>query len=413
VLDTVKIRSPFLDEAVARVVEGRLQRRTCTDLSTGEVLWEFTSGPLTGSWDHRVSVQVERHVWKQVDTGRLVAVGEVPIGAGGRRKRTTFEQAGGGAVPVRVPSKPYLVVEGSIHKAMLGHNVWGGPEDLQAPVMWFVDRLAEQLGVTLPPASSWLFRRVDWAECFNLGSFEAVQEYVSYLHNAKFPRRRTTKTEEESINIAGTTTTVKLYHKGPEFEVHDRKRLLQVGRRADRLDEVTELVNKLQARANMLLRCEVEIHARTFDEEYSIAPGPAVGSPEILQWIQSLHDRDLARVLREGTSAMQTVRTSAAVRRRLFDLHSERQAAALYATWMELSAMGEASVRSHLNKVTFWRHRKLLVEAGCSWHDGDVKIDSRVRLVPEDFSPVRSDPRRVVGEAFDVALDLAPYRQAS
>jgi II/X family phage/plasmid replication protein len=417
VLDTVKIRSPFIDEATARAAEhhGKLQRRTCTDLSTGEILWEFTRGPLTGTWDHRISVEVMRHEW--VVPGHRSTV-EQRL-ADPYRDRAVREHKQRRERPIKVPCAPYLLVEASVHKALLGHNLYGGPVDLQAPVTWFVDELGRQLGVELPPASAWTFRRIDWAEVFDLGSFGAAEEYVRYWYNASFPRRQVHRYggpagSARTVMFPGTTTTVKLYHKGPEFEEHDRKRLLQVGKRADRLDQVTELVNRLQDRANMLVRCEVETHARTLDDKYAIAPGPVVEQSEIVQWVQSLHDHEMARVLREGTSAVLTVRMSAAVRRRLDDVYGGSLARTLYGTWLEFSAMGEASVRSHLPVRTFYRHRKLLAEAGCSWQGSDVKLDEeRPRLVPEDFSPIRTDPRRLVGEAPEVALMLAPYREVA
>lgn len=373
-LDTVKLRSPCLTEGQARAVESCLQRRTCLDLSTGEVLYEFTSGPLAGTWDHRVSVQVERSEWRVFP---------------GQRQ------------PEHVKTAPYLMVEGSVHKAMLGHNVFGGTRDLAAAIRWFVDDLGEKMGVQLPPAALWRLRRVDWAHLFDLGSVEAVQEFIGYMHNTKYARRKVSRFEDEALMVAGTTTSVKLYHKGPEFQKHDRKRVRGH----------TE-VDKLQAIANNLLRCEVEIHARTLDEEYP-EPGAATVNTVTVEWIENLYDRDLGRLLREGASDMRIVRTATAVRRRLYETYTDAQASALWGTWLELSAMGEGSARARLPRRTFYDHRKKLRAAGCSWHNGDVKLDTRVRLVPEDFTPSRFDPRCCDQEAPRVAELLAPYRVAS
>lgn len=373
-LDTVKVTSPYVTEAVARAVELLCERRFCVELATGEVLWEFTKGDLDGSYDHRLQLRVKREEW-------LVLPGQ--------------------RVPQCVPCQPYIELEGSLHKAILGHNIAGGPCDLAPAVRWVVDQLAAAAGVELPDGQRWRLRRVDWAECYDLGSFEAVQEFIGYFRNATFARRKVSWYAQDSLSIPGTTSTVKMYHKGPEFQRHDRPRL----RRVDGMD-----VDALQKLANNVLRCEVEIHARTLDDEYSIAPGPAVGLPQIVQWIQSLHDRDMARVLREGASAVQIVRTAAAVRRRLYETYSARRAAALWGTWLELSAMGEGSARERLPRTTFYRHRQELEAAGCSWHGGDVKLEQRVRLVPADFTPQRHDPRRLVVEDPHVSAVLAPYR---
>jgi hypothetical protein len=199
--------------------------------------------------------------------------------------------------------------------------------------------------------------------------------------------------------VAGSSSSVKLYHKGPEFESHDRVR---VRSHTD--------VDALQLRANMLLRCEVELHARTLDEEHGNPPGPAEIS---MSWVKDVYDRDVARLVRDGIGAMRQVRTHTAVRGRLYARYTAAQASALWGTWLELSALGEDFTRARLARATFYKHRQKLTAAGCSWHGGDVKLDTSVRLVPEDFSPVRSDPRRLTDEAPEVASLLAPYRVAS
>lgn len=371
-LDTVKLRSPALTEREARAVEQLLQRRTCVDLRTGELLWEFTSGPLLGTWDHRMSLRVERQEWVKLPHR---------------------------AQPVLEPCQPFLVLEGSIHKALLGHNVYGGPRDVYGPVRWFVDQLGHGLGVELPDGADWVCRRIDWAHVYDLGSVEAVQEFVSYLHNARFPRRKVGRYDDESIMVSGTTTSVKLYHKGPEFQKHDRGRVARFGD-----------AEALQARANMLLRTEVEIHARTLDDEYPDSPAAGLVS---VQWIDDLHNRDMGRLMREGACYMGTVRTAAAVKRRLYEVYSPARASALWGTWLELSALGERSARQRLKRTTFYRHRQELQRAGCSWHDSDVKLDPRLRLVPEDFTPLPHDPRCADVEAPEVVAALAPYRRTA
>lgn len=392
-LDTVKLRSRYLAEPVAKAIEVQCTQRGKRNNATGEWLWEFTTGELEGSYDHRLSIQVMRFEFR-VEHELVSIEGPTPDGHVMQR-----------ALPrtVRRRCAPYILLEGSVHKALLGHNVYGGPEDVAAPIRWLVDRVAEQLGVCLPSADSWKVRRLDWAEVFDLGGFDACAEYVGYMRNAEYPRRKAGRYAQESLNIAGDMTAVKLYHKGPEFEAHDRNRIKKVG----------GPYLELQHRANMLLRCEVELRARALDELFG--PEPVVGdmvSPETVQQLLTLYDHSLGKVLREGDISMQIVRTAAAVRRRLFEQYSSRQARLLYGTWMQLSALGEKETAATFGagRMTFWRHRKLLMEAGCSWHGGDVKLDERVRLVPQDFTPQRFDPRRVSGEAPEVAAALAPYR---
>lgn len=381
-LDTVKLRSPYLAEELARAVEFHLERRSAVRLADDQVLYEFTSGPLAGTWDHRVRVQVEREEWVNLDAFARQL---------GTRVEGRLRQA-----PVKRKCPPYLVIEGSVHKALLGHNVYGGPEDVLAPVRWFVDDIGRRMALTLPDGSLWHVRRLDWAHLYELGSVEACQEFVSYLHNVKFPRRKVGRYEDESLMVAGRTTSVKVYHKGPEFQAHDRRRVAQY---AD--------VGAIQEAANRLIRCEVEVHADAIDAEY---PTPAAADVSV-DWIEEVHNRDMRRLIREGSSDMRTVRTAAAVKRRLYHVYSPALASALWGTWLELSAMGEKSARQRLSRPTFYRHRRKLQDAGCSWHDSDVRLDPRVRLVPEDFVPLPHDPRCADNEAPEVVAALAPYRR--
>lgn len=371
-LDTIVLQSKTVPETLARAVEGWLERRTCVDLRTGEVKWEFTSGGLEGTWDHRVSVRVERRKWVKPQDA---------------------------SIPELQPCKPYLKVECSVHKALLGHNVEGGPDDVEAPMRWLLDRLAQLMDLQLPAADTWAVKRLDWAEVYDLGSYEAVEEYIGYLRNAEFARRKKYSYGFEGVMVAGSTTSVKLYHKGPEFQQHDRKRIKKHGD-----------VLGLQVRANMLLRCEVEIHTIALESNYGCPPGPADIERE---WVTHIHDREMARLVREGTGPVDRVRTFAAVKRRLFEVYSAKQARTLLGTWMQLSAIGEDAAKASLTRPTFYRHRKQLVDAGCSWHGSDVHLDDSIRLVPENFAPLRSDPRRVTHEAPEVSAALAPYRIAS
>jgi II/X family phage/plasmid replication protein len=376
-LDTVKLRSPVIPEDLAAAVEASLVLRTAVDLATGQLLYELCSGGLEGSYDHRVSVMVQRERWISE---------RLPIS----RRVYTRKEA----------SPPYLELEGSVHKAMLGHNVAGGPCDLRAACRWFVADVADRLGVRLPPADLWEARRLDWAEVYDLGSFEACEEFVRALQAAAFPRRKVARWGAESVGSAGTTTGVVAYHKGPEFAAHDARRYRRAGHDV--------LALELQQRANRLLRVEVRAKARKLDEDHGQAPAVAELTEE---YLRRIHDWETARLLREGKADMETVRRAEEVRERLAAEYGERLAATLYATWVWFSTLGEQQARKRMKRATFYLHRKQLQAAGVSWHGTDVAIVQRFTLIPAGFSPVRTDPRRLTGEDPRVVQLLAPYRE--
>jgi II/X family phage/plasmid replication protein len=384
-VDTVKLRSPSLTEAVATLIESQLITRTAIDRPTGAVLYEITTGSLEGSWDSRVSVKVSREEW--VSSRRLSNPKQVDT--------------------VLRPCEPYIEIEGSVHKALMGHNVYGGPCDFLSSCRWFIADIALRLACDLPEADSWLVRRADWAEVYGL-SYEAIERYVHGLNNAAFPRRKVTRYGDEALFCPGTTTTIKVYHKGPEFSKHDYRRL----RSLMGSQQQERVLFELQKTANELLRVETTVKARKLDDDFKHPP--TVG--EMTEaYLMTVHDREIARLLREGGAIMKTVRTHHEVRDRLYEVYSAkpRLAALLFGTWLQLAALGEKVTREKLVKPTFYRHRSQLQAAGVAWHGADVHVVAVATILPADFSPVRSDPRRVIGEDPKVIELLAPYRKVA
>lgn len=394
--DTLKLWSPPLPEQIASVVEHQLMTVQKIDGPTGLLMWSLTSGELEGSYDHRVRVLVKRKRAVAVPTLQMSdALGDrFKLSSSHRKQQVSHLEF--------VDCEPYLELEGSVHKALLGHNVYGGPEALLPAARWLVGECALQLGVELPDGAEWELRQADIAEVYRLG-FAGVQLYIRGMQGAEFPWRQGKKQTygDHGLFFPGQTSALKLYHKGVEFAKHD-------GRRLRRLLSDSELVS-LQEEANEFLRVEVAIKAPTLDRKYGHRPTVREVADEDLIVIA---DREVTRLVREGDS-MQIVRKHYEVRDRLFDKYSSELAGRLYGTWLQFAAVGEKATQEKLTKATYYRHRKLLQDAGVSWHGSDVRIVETATVLPADFRPVRSDPRRVVGEDPRVVELLAPYRRVA
>jgi hypothetical protein len=381
VIDTVKLESPELSEEVAQAVEAVLVTRRAVDGRTGEVLYHFVSGPLVGSYDHRITCTVKRERWvshklpKRKENGRWCE----PV------------------VTAPESCPPYLLIEGSAHKAMLGHNLEGGSSDPRAVCSWFIDHVSSALGASLPPALTWKVRRIDVAEVYAF-TYEGCESVIRGLKMAQFPRRKKIDYGSQSIMFPGVTTAVKVYHKGPEFSAHDRSRLRAV------LNSTAVAV--LQWRANELLRVEVEIKARKLDTDFH-------GPPDVGQltegYITDVYDRELAKMVKDAGTAPEIVRTSEAVLDRLEAHYTSGQAAPLFGTWLRFSTLGQEMTKRKMTERTYYDHCKKLKEAGVSWHGTDVALIDPGPY-PVGFSFRRSDPRRVSGEDARVTALLAPYR---
>jgi II/X family phage/plasmid replication protein len=371
-IDTVGLFSPPISDAAADLVNNwpETMARSGIRTATGEVEYLITKSELRGSYDHRMSVRVA--------------------------EQFAAAPASEGAAQPRM-----LQVEGSIHKAMLGHNLYGGPSSLLASAQWLVASLERNLGVELPPAASWLVHRVDYAEVFGVGSFEAAREYLLSIRGGDFRRRRAVTYSGQSVSWNGTVSGFKIYHKGPEFAKHDRTRFLRF------LDSLE--IAALQKQADGKVRCEVSAKRKLKDD---FGGWPRVDEVSD-SYMPGLYDREVAAFLGQSQASMDIVRTHKAVSRRLIEVYGSVRGNHLFGTWLQLAALGDAECRKSMARPSYYRHRKLLKDAAVTWIGADVHIVERLSLVPLDFSLRRSDPRRLTGEAPEVAAALAPYRAAS
>lgn len=378
-LDTVRFKTPSMALPLVRMIEARGTHYQCIDNASGMTTWEFTRTNLRGSFDSRIMVKPMHEDCVKSKHGR----------------------------PEWHPCPPYLVIECSLPKAFYGQNIYGCIEDLPEAANRLQGLLQDALGVPLPPSENWTVQRVDWAENFQL-PYQAVQEFFEGVYHVAFPRRKMQKYGREALFTPGTTTTIKLYHKGPEFEKNDRKRLFSVMR--DRFhqarpkdadphwatSQASRKVAALLRLANNRLRAEVEIHAEKLDYDFGRKPRVR----EITTaYLQEVFDTEIRRLLREGKDAVTKVRASTAVRDRLEAFYKPELAGRLHGFWLGMATHGEDDMRGRSTRATFYRQRKQLVDAGVSWLVTDQQlIERQGQMLPADFSPVRDNTRRCTGQ---------------
>lgn len=399
---TELLRSPYIGEAQAEWISRQLQTRLSTDNWDGREIYNYTSGQLQGSFDHRVCVAVEREMWVPYDDVRHPKTGKAPA---------------------KVKTLPFVTIEGSVHKAMMGHNVYGGPLCPVESARWFVADVTQHLGLDLPPGDRWHFDRVDQAEAYDVGSLAAALEIKRSFELARYTRREPT-IYPATVMFPGNTSTWKIYVKGLEFEHNDYKRVAAtMGKHK---------AEELQEQANKLIRVELSVKQRLITERINLMAGEDqkkgshynvetlgcsrwnVGGMAISRdWLEDTHNKETERVLRDGEQDMETVRNHDDVRRRLYEVHGPRVGRTLYGTWSALALSGEEYVRQSMTKTTFYRHAKQLRNAGVSWIGSDVFVGERSSLIPVGFSLARNSPFRLTGEAPEVVQALAPFRIAA
>lgn len=386
-IDTVKLRSPSLDLELADRLEQLSILKQGIDLFSGEELWNITTGELDGSYDSRISFRVMREDFVCDRNG----------------------------TPQLQPCDPYIIVEASWPKVFHGQNVYGTIDHFQDSAEWFINVLQELFGLAddeLHSAKHWEVRRVDWAEMFDLHP-SAIGDFFRCFSACKFPRRgnKTAKHGSHSMHFPGSTTTLRLYHKGPEFKEHDQARLRQSFVKYFRerfelmsLDDIYKLTNRkinaLQRLADRRLRCEVQINGRKLQDDFAQqlqAEGKGRKYPKVSEitdeYLTNIYTTEMQKLLKEGKSEMDTVRNHDAVRNRLITVYGKRAAQSLLAFWMNMAGQGEDPTRGMYSESQYYANRKKLMDAGVSWHASNIYILPPQSLLPVDFQPLRTSAR--------------------
>jgi len=379
-IDTIKIRGK-VSQKDAEVISRSCLLRQAIDLSSGDLQYQITTGSLEGTYDSKISIKVEKGETKDINI-------EYEKDNEGNEKIKSIESE----------SDYYIVVECSLHKVIIGHNVCGGTDDLKAGIKYLHKFISNITEVTLPFLwTKWQLMRIDLAEIYELEGNDAVQDWISSLNKCSYPRRNIKKDEPNGIGAYGQVSSIKFYHKGPEFWAHDRKRL----RKYDFVDE-------LQMYAYKILRVEVEIKAKKLKSMYN--GYPYIGQVKI-EDLYKVYDREVVKFIKEGESEMNIVKKQIDVEARIYGMYSDRLASALVGTWLKLTVNNENEVKKKMKRSNYFKHIKLLKEAGVSWHGTDVvKLESTT--FPQDFIPIRTDKRRVVGESLEMQEKLRPFRKA-
>lgn len=355
--DTIEIISPVLSDKLIYDIKYKSMVTQRIDMETGEVMYQLTTSELKGSYDARLSV-------------RVVSENRVKIG-------------------------------GSVHKFILGHNCFGGPKDLKKCCRYLVALSVQKLGLCLPNWSEWELMRVDVTHVFNLGSKESAEDFMRMMRGCRYPRRETLNFGVNSYYFAGASTTIKMYIKGPEFKVHDKKRLLN---NRD-LMYTKDTINFLERMSNQLLRCEVEVRRRKMKYD-----GISFKCKDLDdEYFNNVYIKEMKKILREGESDMTIVRDIMGVKERLKSVYDVRKANNLFAVWSRIQLEGEQSVRNSVSRMTYYRYKKDFEKAGVGMQGalkviGNCPVEKMSRLY--DFIPLPGERYHVDGVFCDVDLAI-------
>lgn len=366
--DTIVLKSPEINDITVQQIMQFCRISEGIDIFTGECLYSFTSGELEGSFDYRIKVKVDNTDYIKEDT------------------RT----------PERVETYWHVVVECSLHKLLMNHNCYGGPKDIKPAVKYFINFLQDYMKIILPESGLWEVKRIDVSKIFRFKNKQICKKIVENLKNCYYTRRKPI-IYETSVMFSGSTTTNKLYWKGPEFRKHDYKRLSKyINREVDlnwnkenhdlimhKLAILKMEYDKVLEVADRILRFECEIKARKLKDIFNKEIVLVNDLDDTI--LHEVSNEELFKLMKERCDYMDIVRRSDLVLERLHNIYGFTLGNNLYSTWARLVQFGEQQTKDTMGKSCFYKHRKLLIESGCSWFCSTLKLQ-QFSIVPEDFS---------------------------
>lgn len=336
--DTIKIKSPIINNNLAFKIENECIVRSGLDMKSGEYIYCITSGTLTGTYDNRISIRVLD------DT-------------------------------VKYEGK-YVIIEGSINKLLFGHNIKGDSrlKDIDYCVRHLVSFVENSLGIMLPFYREWYVMRIDYSINYKIGHNNVVS-WFEQMNNIYYPRRRVIRHGLESIMFPGSTTTLKMYDKHKEYKAHDYKVLKNINE---------EKADKLLFFSYGIIRIEVEIKKRKFEYDLN-KKNPTVEDIESYNF-NELYNNELKKIFKMGEE-MKICNDSIKVEKRLKNVYGDSLGDRLFSTWLKLSVFGYDKVKNTTSKSTFYRHIGQLKDAGVTWIDTDITVldNNNDNVIPIDF----------------------------
>jgi len=308
-IDTIEIMSPELTDELLLKIRSKSLELQKLDVESGEVYYRLTTRELIGSYDSKLSV-------------RIIQGNKIKIG-------------------------------GSVHKFILGHNCFGGPENLKECCKYLINVVQDELDIIFPCWEDWELMRVDIAYCFDMGGQVEVEELINSLRGCTFPRKKPLNYGVNGMYFPGAATTIKIYYKGAEFKKHDLARLMKF----KNID-----VYAIKNIADRLVRFECEIRKRKMKYDKIDNRLKYIN----IDYFKKVYRDEVLKIYKEGESDMEVVKSVVEVRERLKYVYKTRKANNLFNYWSRIQIEGANTVKNNVSRMTWYRITNELADAGVS-----------------------------------------------
>lgn len=345
-IDTIRLVSPMIERADACTIESRLGYVMRVD-PDGELGYRIASGSQKASFESTINITIRDYVWVRL-------LGE---------KR-----------PVKMMSLPYLVIEFSLPKTVLGYNGLASVQNEIYEIEVILKNLSFQLGVTFPHIDLWRVDRIDYGT--NVIHDYPI-EFIRAMQGAIYPRRAM-RSYDTSVMWASRLSSVKFYHKSTEQINNDKRRLVaNFGRKwfekyislTNNVVRIEVTMRKMKIKTDEINLLQLHhpkiVSDMLFEPDgcYHLAGSPCLDEKLILSASDYLAD-EVSKLLREQRAGSKMVSTS-------YDDVSLLLAGKphLLAYWLDASRGNPTRGRS---RATHYRLRSQLAQMGISTVISDV-----------------------------------------
>lgn len=354
-IDTIRLESRFLVGDESEVFRGLGKEKSAVNNVTGKEIYRFTTAEMKSSFDSRIMLKIQDHIWTR-EPGR----------------KESFQ----------IDSLPYLVIELSLHKFVMGHNVFGGSNDLYAQMIYFLDRLNAWFESSLT-LEDFRVVRIDYAEAFKFSNKKKVSKWIETMKRVQYPRRQTDVYGNETLYFKGTTSTLKFYHKGPEFKKHDKKRLQNLF--------APGAIKQLQKEADLILRVECEVKRKKLKEWFNGSDPTLNELIDKFDIIKDFWDYEVKKVIKMRDEDQRKFDNVEDIENHLKAILGNDNGSAVYLTYLKLQLHEEKMVKESMAERTYYRHKKYLKECGVDWSKATIQVIEDVGIDDEilNFKPQR------------------------
>lgn len=363
-----------IDQDLYEYLQGVSIKTERIDRMTGDIIFEYYNFEVPSqTWNHKILFKVDTKYWNY-DPQLKIAVSEEGL--------------------------PYIRFEFSVPKVLFGNNLYSASkEDLVTACDLVCNSFRTLFKADIPYITEWFLYRLDVCANFILENEKQVKAVISDMSNLDYSRRNANIYKNGSLYFSSRVNTFKIYAKGPEFKTHDAKRILDDYKRAE-----------LQALANKIIRCEVELKARikyiieTLEGEYLKEGNETkeIGRytfdkfqrwPKMLDFLELVNlKEEMERMIIRLTNTKQAKAMRSNDVFLLLRNYNEKIAGAYHSFYVRAVTQGIKEAKKYTSKATAWRITKVFKELNISLISSDLerqlddKEFEKVRKYPADFS---------------------------